>query len=475
MDKAVENETAGQLPEVYSAFGMRKIIIIPVVTLCGFLGPLAGNIYIPLIESFQNSFATSKQAINGTVSVFMFVLAFFPLLLSIVSDRFGRRPVLVVSGVIYTTTNILLATLPASIVGLYILRVFQAIGASNVAVGIGAIADISEPRDRARYISYYMAGPQLGPILGPMLGIAGAVVSWRICFVILAVLGFTSLVLVVFLLPETLRYLVGNGGQVSNRVFVKPTLFQKKIVNSRKYPKPAKPDICLYLRLCLNLPVLFCSVSGALAFSCFYAASVTYAGALNSVYSYNGIQICLSYLAPGCALIAGSMMFGTMSDKIRKNYDQDVGPEKRFIVQVVCLVPFFVSLILFGLVAEKHYHVSCLMVLSFMLSFSLSGILITNTTYLSELTRLQLASYVAFGNMLRNIGAAGFTAFIAPLVHKIGYFYAFLALSMSCVISLALSLLVLLKGSSWRDEAKASPPRSSMSSETEITSTKSDG
>lgn len=439
-----------QSPEVYSVYNRRKILFIFIATLCGSLGPLAANIFLPSIEVFERVFRTSKQAINGTISMFMFVIAFAPLFLSLWSDSYGRRPLLLTSLVVYLGANILILALPPSIIALYIFRAFQGFGASNLAVGVGVVADISEPQHRAKAISYYMIGPQLGPVIGPMLGIVGAQFSWRYNFIILAIFGLISLLMVYFFLPETLRTLVGNGSDSTQNIFIP---FSPRTKNETVVELPAtskRPGFMLYLRLCWNRPVLLCAFSGGLAFSCFYAVTVSYSEVLTNIYDFSILHVCLAYFAPGAALIAGSIIFGTLSDLLRNQTDLKYGIESRFKLQIACLVPFLGSVVSFGWVAQSHGHRAYLILLTFLVAFFVSGILITNTTYLSELSRKQPASYVAFGNLIRNLGAAAFVACVNPLTRRLGYGWGFTVYALSCVVSLVFSVLVLQFGSRWR-------------------------
>ncbi|GEQ68832.1 hypothetical protein JCM33374_g2501 [Metschnikowia sp. JCM 33374] len=372
----------------YSAFYKRKILLLSIATLCGSLGPLAANIFLPSIDVFQDVFNTSKQAINGTISMFMFVIAFAPLFLSLWSDIYGRRPLLLSSLIVYLVSNILISALPPSIVALYVFRAFQGIGASNLAVGVGIVADISEPKNRAKSISFYMIGPQLGPVLGPMLGMVGATTFWRLNFIILAIIGFVALLMVFLFLPETLRALVGNGSGSSQEIFV-PFSPTSEISEINLPPKQKRPGFMLYLRLCLNKPVIFCALSGGLAFSCFYAVIVSYSEVLTSVYRFTILHVCLAYIAPGVALIAGSILFGVLSDKLRVKSDSKYGIELRFKLQIACLIPFVGTVISFGWVAQSRGHFAYLILTAFFVAFFVSGILITNTTYLSEISRNQ--------------------------------------------------------------------------------------
>ena len=72
---------------------------------------------------------------------------------------------------IFIVANILLAVLPPNIGALFILRIFQALGACVVmSTGAGTVADIVEPAKRASKMSIFLLGAQLGPILGPLIG-----------------------------------------------------------------------------------------------------------------------------------------------------------------------------------------------------------------------------------------------------------------------------------------------------------------
>ena len=105
----------------------------------------------------------------------MFVFAIAPLIWASWADYRGRKTLYLIPLIFFILANILLAATPANIVGLYILRVLQAFGASSViSVGAGTVADIIEPKHRAKAISVFMWGPQLGPVLGPVLSIIAA-------------------------------------------------------------------------------------------------------------------------------------------------------------------------------------------------------------------------------------------------------------------------------------------------------------
>ncbi|KAI5954368.1 DTR1 [Candida jiufengensis] len=431
---------------MYCAFTTkRKILIISIVTVTGCLGPIAGNIYVPILPQLQIVFNVSESTINGTISIFMAIFAFAPLIWASWADYGGRKLLYLIPILFYIIANILLSTIPANIVALYILRAVQAFGASSVmSVGAGTIADIIEPKNRAKAIAVFMWGPQLGPILGPLLSII-AISSWRWIFGFLAILGSVVYLMILFLLPETLRYLVGNGECHAQNLIVKPKLIQPKLVDD--YPKPPKPSLKNYWNLMKFKPVLICSINSGLLFATFYGVMVTFSRVLQQHYHFNFLQTSLSYLCPGGALIIGSTIGGWLSDKT-----YNLIPERRFSIQIVGLLISMSGIIIYAWTAHKLAPVETVFLGTFLSGFGMTWVFITTTTYLTECSTGQPSANVAVGNLMRNISAAICTAIIDILISKMGFGWCMTGLGLLDIIGLVMVVVLLNKGSIWREE-----------------------
>lgn len=158
--------------EPYSAYTPnRQLFIVLIATFAGFFAPLCGAVYLPSLIVFQDVFHTTGTVINATVSVYMAFFAVTPLFGAAASDYGGRKTVYLSSLAIFLVANTLLAAVPATIGGLFVLRIFQAVGASVVtSVGAGTVADVTEPSRRASRMGLFLLGPNLGPVLGPLIG-----------------------------------------------------------------------------------------------------------------------------------------------------------------------------------------------------------------------------------------------------------------------------------------------------------------
>lgn len=449
----ISNSIQG-ISQEYSAIPKsRRYFILILVSLVGFLGPLSGNIYLPLLPLLAKEFNVSISTINGTVSCFMIVFAIFPLFWSSISDYRGRKYLILIALAIYIVSNVLLAALPKHIAILYVFRFFQAIGVSTLSVGMGVIADLFEIRVRGKAVSYFLIGPQLGPVLGPILSIIGVKSKWRWIFAFLAFLGTSLLLLVVFFLPETLRCMVGNGSYLKNDKtwLVTPSFKKLQLVeeNNARFPKPPKPTLKNYITVFKQQNVILCTITGSLTFSSFYGILTTFSITLKKRYNYTSWKVCIAYLCPGISIIVSSLTIGHLTDYVRKyclKKNKQYIPEYRFIFQLFGSLLLLCGIVGYGWCIEKKKNVIAIFVLVSIASMGSTTILNCNTTYLLESSAKQPATFVSIGNAGRNVGAAICSAIINPLINKMGEGWCFTGLGFVCLFSFLLTLLHIFLG-----------------------------
>ncbi len=125
-------------------------------------------------------------------------------ILGALSDRFGRRPVLLAS-IAGATVDYVFMTFTPSVWGLLAGRAIAGVTGANAAVATSYIADLTDGDRRTRYIGYvngaYAAGIIIGPVVGGMLGNGGS----RLPFLAAAILNGLNLVLTYFTLSESRR------------------------------------------------------------------------------------------------------------------------------------------------------------------------------------------------------------------------------------------------------------------------------
>lgn len=120
------------------------------------------------------------------------------------SDRWGRRPVLLISLFIMFIDYIVMA-LTHSIWMLVFLRLVSGLTAANFSVGNAYLADITPPEKRAASFGLFGAGFGIGFVAGPILGGMLAEYGSRTPFYAAALLSFANFLFVAFVLPETVK------------------------------------------------------------------------------------------------------------------------------------------------------------------------------------------------------------------------------------------------------------------------------
>lgn len=180
------------------------LLIVPALAVITLIGPLALHMYFPALPAVKAEFGISVGTAQLTVSLVMLAMAFCTLAYGGLSDRFGRRPVLL-SGLSLFTAGAVVCWLAPDIWTFLAGRLLQAGGAACGVVLARAIArDIFGMERLPQIIALLTAAYVLGPLLAPVAG--GFLVDglgWRTLFAAAAVVGGAILFAVFAVLPET--------------------------------------------------------------------------------------------------------------------------------------------------------------------------------------------------------------------------------------------------------------------------------
>ena len=182
------------------------VVTVLLTALVGF-GAISTDLYLPSLPAIGESFGSTTAEVQLTLSVFLVGFAVSQIVYGPLSDRFGRRPVLIGGVAIYLLAT--LACLAAGSIGLLIgARFVQAVGAcAGVVLGRAIVRDIYGREGAAKMLSYMGVAMALAPALGPILGgILQVLFGWRANFLVLAIFGGVCLLGVLLVLPETNRW-----------------------------------------------------------------------------------------------------------------------------------------------------------------------------------------------------------------------------------------------------------------------------
>lgn len=176
-------------------------LLLVAMTACGTLGM---HVIIPALPATARALGMSIGTAQLTITLYLIGLAMGQLLYGPVSDRFGRRPVLLVGLSLFTGASIVTAVAPNAAV-LIGARILQSLGGcAGLVLGRAAVRDGATADRAAGQLALLTLVMAMVPAIAPAIGgFLTAYIDWRASYVLLAVFGGVTLVACGLLMPET--------------------------------------------------------------------------------------------------------------------------------------------------------------------------------------------------------------------------------------------------------------------------------
>ncbi|MDQ1356019.1 MAG: transporter, family, tetracycline resistance protein [Acidimicrobiaceae bacterium] len=160
------------------------------------------GLVFPILPLYARRFHVSSATATGLVSAFAAASFLFSPIWGRISDRIGRKPVLVLS-LAGTCVGSLLTGLAGGIALLYVGRVIDGISGASVSVAQAAVSDVATPEQRARLFGLLGAAFGIGFVAGPALGALAELAGPRVPFYVAAALAGINCLVAIRRLPET--------------------------------------------------------------------------------------------------------------------------------------------------------------------------------------------------------------------------------------------------------------------------------
>src|ERR1700761_1788147 len=189
-----------------------RTMLLLLVAMTG-VAPISLYMLVPALPLLVTNFKSDISIAQMTVSLYMVGIACSQILMGPLSDRYGRRPVLLAGlslMVVASVACIFAETLPQLIAA----RFFQALGgASGMVISRAIIRDLYAREQISAKLSLVIAVMMIAQMLSPLTGgLLEIAFSWRAIFCLITAASLATVIAIAFLLPETRRVrATGNG------------------------------------------------------------------------------------------------------------------------------------------------------------------------------------------------------------------------------------------------------------------------
>lgn len=179
------------------------LLLLPYLSALSGFAPFSTDIYLASMPVIRHVFDTTVVNVQLTLSLFFVAFAFCQLVWGPLSDRYGRKPILIIGLVIFVVGSLFCA-LSRNITQLIVSRVIQAVGASSGIVMSMAIARDFFPEEKlARILAIMVSITMIAPLIAPVVGSYLLIhIGWQANFYFLAAYGL-ALLLGSYFLHET--------------------------------------------------------------------------------------------------------------------------------------------------------------------------------------------------------------------------------------------------------------------------------
>ena len=399
-----ENNDGDAEEPPYTIFrNWERYSITGIASFLAFYSSISVPIYLPALTDLERDFNVSTEKINLSIVTYTICQGLAPAFWSPLADRIGRRPVYIACLIVYIGACVGLALAPNYGV-LLGMRALQAIGmATTVAIGGGVVGDLTLRKDRGSFIGIFSGFTLVGSAVGPLIG-GGLVASfnWRAIFWFLVIAAGVTFVFVIIILPETGRFIVGNG-QVKPRHFLNQApsmILRNKVIPCQKqipYEQgaefallvpPKKSSILRTFQIVLYKDVALALIPIGLHYTLWFMIITSQSTLLVSEYNFSAIHVGISYLANGAGSLFGSLGSGRImtylyerrsrkyKEKWAEQYGPDVPPKMSdFDIQSARLAPaqyvsaiILASSIIFGWTIQYGVHWIVPIIMTFFVS-----------------------------------------------------------------------------------------------------------
>jgi multidrug resistance protein len=194
---------------------MKMSRILWVLVFIAIINSMGFGIIIPLLYPYGKKFGVTEHTIGLLTAAYSVAQFFATPVLGSLSDRFGRKPLLVIS-LIGTCVSFIIFGLANSIFVLFAARILDGLTGGNISVAQAMVSDISSPKERAKNFGILGSAFGFGFVIGPAIGGLLSKFGMQVPFFFAAGIAILGVLLTLFFLKETNQNKTGRSTKKKN-------------------------------------------------------------------------------------------------------------------------------------------------------------------------------------------------------------------------------------------------------------------
>ncbi|UKZ50174.1 hypothetical protein TrVGV298_004430 [Trichoderma virens] len=419
------------------SFNKARKWLIVLICACGSLTvTCASSIYTSTYVQMEAEFHNVREVSDLGLSTFVLGIAVGPMLLSPLSEFYGRRPIYLVSWSMYLIW-LIPSAVAKNIATMIVARFFDGLaGSTFLTVSGGTVGDLFGRHELQLPMAVFSIAPFVGPALGPLLGgFINYFTHWRWTYYVLLIWAGVMWVAIVLLVPETYHpILLRNKARKmrkdtgDDRWLAPSEKTQKTVVQAISTSLQRPFQLLIFEPMCLSL-CIFTAILLGILYLFFGAFPLVFA----TNHGFNLWQIGLTFLGIGVGMILGMLsdpVWFRIRMRLMAKLEQETGvpggsePEFRLPSAIVGSVLVPIGIFMFGWTTYSSVHWIVPIIGSAI--FGLGNLLVFTSvfTFLVDAYPMYAASALAANAFVRCSFAAVFPLFGTQMYNKLGFQWA---------------------------------------------------
>ncbi|KAF7517857.1 hypothetical protein G7054_g13664 [Neopestalotiopsis clavispora] len=410
------------------------------ISLFTLYGNLASTMFAPGAGELVRDFGITSSVLAAfTVSIYLVGFAIGPLVISPLSEVYGRLPIVHICNVVFIAFTIGCAASTNTAMFFVFRFIAGAACSAPMTIGGAVIADVTTPEKRGKAMSIWAMGPLLGPVVGPIVGgFVAQRLSWRWSFWIIAILAAVVFALSLIFMRETnATILLRRKADRINR----ETEGKYLVVEGDTQQKPRQIVLRAILRptrLLLFSPIVtLMSLFSAFVFSLIFLLFTTFPAVFETQYGFSVELSGLAYLGLGIGFTIGIVGFGATNDKIYNKLkgDGQGTPEMRLPTMMWISPMVAAGFFWYGWTAAYRVHWIAPIVGTSLVAVGALFVIMPSQLYLVDAFGPQAAASALAANLVvRTLSGAFLTLAGPPLYSSLGLGWGNSLLGFLCLL-----------------------------------------